>query len=293
MTKIFLLITATFIWGLGFVGTRWTLTDFSPIWSNSLRFLFAGSISLILLYKNYNILKERGVIFSSILLGAGLQLQTIGIAHTTLAKSGFLTVFYAIFTPILTAILLKTKLRLAYWGLVLMAFVGIAMLCELEVTNINLGDIYILCSALLFSLHILAVDRYGQNRNAFHFNFAQCVYIGVFCTLFALLYEGSVSLAPLYSTNALKIDSSLSGFFVLSIFSSLIAFSLQVYAQQGIPPHIVSLIFLAESIFASIFGYIFFNEILTPLAMSGCFLVLLSVALVPVLTNYKKDAKKS
>ena len=114
--------------------------------------------------------------------------------------------------------------------------------------------------------------------------------MGIFCTVYALLYEGPVSLAPLYSEAAFQMESALTGFIILSVFSSIVAFSLQVYAQQGIAPHIVSLIFLMESIFAAIFGYMFFNESLTPLALAGCALVILSVALIPVMTNYQKRA---
>ena len=288
MKRMNLLILATFIWGLGFVGSRWTFIDYSPIWSNSLRYVFAGGISLVLLYKSFSILKDKGTVICAIALGIALQLQTIGIANTTLAKSGFLTVFYAIFTPILSLIILKTKFRKTYWLLVGVALLGIAMLCELKLDNFNMGDAFVLASAFVFSLHILAVDKFGQDKSAFHFNLAQCVYIGVFCTAFALLYEGPVSLDPLYSEKAFQLESALTGFIILSIFSSIIAFSLQVYAQQGIAPHVVSLIFLMESIFAAIFGYVFFSETLSLLAMAGCALVMLSVALIPLMTNYKK-----
>ena len=288
MQRISLLLTATFIWGLGFVATRWTLIDYSPVWSNSLRFVFAGGISFFLLLRHFQALKDKGAVICALLLGISLQIQTIGIANTTLAKSGFLTVFYAIFTPILALIFLKSRFRPSYWGLVGMAILGIAMLCEFKIENFNQGDGFILTSAVFFSLHILAVDKYGQNKNAFHFNLSQCVFIGIFCTTFALIYEGPVSLAPLYSSQALQLHSALSGFIILSVFSSIIAFSLQVYAQKGIAPHIVSLIFLMESIFATLFGYLFFNEVLSPLAISGCALVLMSVALIHVCTNYKK-----
>jgi drug/metabolite transporter (DMT)-like permease len=46
-----------------------------------------------------------------------------------------------------------------------------------------------------------------------------------------------------------------------------------------------------ESIFATVFGYLFFNETLSPLALMGCFLVVLSVALIPLMTNYEKKEK--
>lgn len=91
--RILLLLVATFIWGLGFVGTRWTFADYSPVWSNSLRFLIAGGLSLPFLLFYLKSLKDKGVIICAALLAISLQLQTFGIAETTLAKSGFLTVF--------------------------------------------------------------------------------------------------------------------------------------------------------------------------------------------------------
>lgn len=290
MFRIFLLILAAFIWGLGFVGTRWTFIDYSAVWSNSLRFLFAGGIALpFLLWKSPSLFKSKGIIICAALLGVGLQLQTIGIEHTTLAKSGFLTVFYAIFTPIIMLVLFKQSFRNMYWLLVSVALLGIAMICDLSFSNFNKGDLFILMSAVLFAMHIVAVDKYAQKENAILFNLGQCFYMGVFCVAFGLLYDGPVSLAPLLKIDAVSQPSSLWGFVVLSIFSSIIAFSLQVYAQQGIAPHIVSLVFLLESIFATFFGYLFFQEKLSLLALCGCVLVLASVALIPSCTDYKKE----
>ncbi len=288
MLKLSLLLIATFIWGLGFVGTRWTMVDYSPIWSNSLRFLFAGILSIPFLLWKRNIKEIKGPIICSILLVIGLQLQTFGIGLTTLAKSGFLTVFYAIFTPILSYIIYKNKFRKSYWALLSVALLGIMLLCEFKLDNFNLGDFYTVISAFVFALHILAVDKYAKKHPPVEFNFLQCFYMGIFATIFGLAYEGVPDFTPLLNTEALFTTSALMGFIVLSIFSSLLAFSLQVVAQQGIPPHIVSLTFLMESIFAAIFGYLFFKESLTAMAMAGCVLVIGSVALIPKLTRYQK-----
>jgi len=288
MFKMILLLTATFIWGLGFVGTRWTLIDYSPIWSNSLRFVFAGVLCLPFLIRSPELLKNKGTLICSVLLAVALQLQTIGIAHTSLAKSGFLTVFYALFTPLLVMIFYGKKFKRSYWLLLSLALFGIALLCELEWSQFNAGDLSTLASAFFFALHILAIDHYGKNKHPVYFNFSQCFYIGVFCLIFALLFEGPTSLAPLIAVQDFTSPSSLYGFVILSIFSSLIAFSLQISAQQSIPPHIVSLLFLTESIFAAFFGYLFFNEHLSLISLIGCLLVLISVALIPILTRFKR-----
>lgn len=289
--RISLLILATAIWGLGFVGTRWTLIDYDPIWSNSLRFVFAGILSIpYLLYKRPKINLKAGFYCGLVLLIA-LQLQTIGIGLTTLAKSGFLTTFYAIFTPALALIYTKVKYGYKYWVLVLVALFGISLLCDFQLDNFNLGDMYVLASALFFSIHILCIDYFTKDESPLAFNFLQCVMVGVMGFGFAFIYKGAPDLTPLMDYNNLFIPSALSGFIILSVFSSMIAFSIQVYTQQEIAPHIVSLIFLMESVFSAFFGYLFFQERLTTMAFTGCIVVLLAVGLIPLATRPKKQVE--
>lgn len=283
--RLVLLIIATLIWGLGFVGTRWTLEAYSPLWSNSLRYIFAGLLCLPYIALKGKIKDKKGPLICSALLFLALQLQTMGIAQTTLAKSGFLTVFYSIFTPILTLFFYAQRFRWGYWMLLAIAMFGIFLLCEFEFSNFNVGDWLTLISAFFFSLHIIAVDKFAKDLPAIEFNFLQCFYMGILGLIVGLAFEGPISFTPLFHLEA---PSPLLGFLILSVFSSIIAFSFQVYAQQGTPPHIVSLAFLMESIFAAIFGYFFFHEKLTTIAMIGCALVLISVALIPKMTKYEK-----
>ncbi|MDD0851892.1 DMT family transporter [Halobacteriovorax sp. GB3] len=288
-----LLIIATLIWGMGFVGTRWTLVDYSPLWSNSLRYVFAALFSLPFLMMRRTIKDKIGPIICSVLLLTALQLQTYGIEMTTLAKSGFLTVFYSIFTPILTYFFFKQRFKKGYWFLLAGSLFGIMLLCEFKIDNINMGDIITIISAFFFALHILAVDKYAAHLPAVEFNLLQCFYMGVLGLIFGLMFEGPPNLKPLLDFDSLVTlsPSPLLGFIILSIFSSIIAFSFQVFAQQGTPPHIVSLAFLLESIFAALFGYLFFAETLSIQALIGCSLVLICVALIPKMTNFEKDAQ--
>ena len=282
MKSILLLVLATAIWGLGFAGTRWTLTDYSPIWSNSLRFIFAGVISFIILcFSKYKFkeINHKSALLCSFLLFAGLATQTIGIAHTSLAKSGFLTTLYAIFTPLILT-LRGYKLENRYWFSLFIAMIGISLICELNIDNFNLGDVFITISALFFSGHILAIDKLAKSQPAINFNLWQCVYIGIIGFVFGAVYEGIPPLYPAINIENGFLFSPFFGFIVLAVFSSIIAFSIQVIVQEKVAPHIVSVIFLMESVFASIFGYIFFKETLSLMALTGCIFILLSVYLI-------------
>jgi len=288
--RILLLGLATIFWGLGFVGSRWTFLSYDPHWSHGLRYLFAGTLAFFLLYFRKGLKFNKVTFFCGVLLWIGLQLQTIGIELTTLAKSGFLTTFYAIFTPILGMLLRGDRYQKAYWALVLLALTGVAFLCGLEVSGLNLGDFYIILSSVFFSLHIFAVDKYGHYYDSLNFNFQQCVVMGIIGGIWAFSFSGVPDLSPLISVDALTLPSALWGFFILSILSSLVAFSIQIYAQKGIPAHIVSLIFLLESVFSALFGYFFFQETLNQTEVFGAFLIILAVALIPKFTIAEKES---
>ncbi len=274
---------------MGFVGTRWTLVDYTPLWSHGMRFMLAGGVGLICLaFFKPNKKLYLDSFYCSLALSLGLVLQTIGISMTSLAKSGFLTTLYALFTPLLCYIFLKSHFRKTYWLLLVLAFFGISLLFEFELEKLNKGDLFVIASALGFSLHILAVDKWGSGHDAFEFNFAQSVGVAVVCIPLAYMIDGPAKLSPLLEWRQAFSGSTLSGLLILSIFSSLIAFSLQVKAQKTLPPHTASLLFLLESVFAALFGYLFFQEKLTLMELSGCLVVMLCVALVPKFASIQK-----
>ena len=126
MKGFILLLICTMIWGFGFVGTKWTLVDYSATWSNALRFLFAGGIAFFILLAKRVSFWNFGAFVCSIFLFASLQFQTMGLELTTMAKCGFFTTFYALFTPLITLIFFKQKISLKFFYLLAVAIVGIA-----------------------------------------------------------------------------------------------------------------------------------------------------------------------
>ncbi len=285
--KILLLVLATAIWGAGFMGTRWTMDVYSPVWSHSLRFIFAGLFIFPFILFNLSKVNWRKAFILSVLLFIGLMLQTYGIKYTTLAKSGFITTFYALFTPVILGLYFKKKFTKGYWALVAVALVGMALLCELHWTGFNIGDAYTLLSALFFSLHIIAVDVYAKDEPPILINSVQCFIMGIIGLVYGLIAEGIPDLAYIIPGNIQFNELVFYGFIILSLFSSLIAFSIQMIAQKDIPPHVVSLVFLMESIFASILGYYAFGETLSTKALIGAFLILSSVASLKPLMDRK------
>ncbi len=284
LINISLLISAALIWGAGFIATKWTLNDYGPYWSNSLRFIIAGLFILPYLFykiKKVNFHYFLGPLSCACILYISMQTQTIGLKYTTAAKSGFITTLYAFFIPILLMLFKGIKYQLSFWGLLAMSLLGIAMLCQFELSSFNIGDLWTCICALFFALHILITAKITNNYHPIVLNGLQCVFVGLLSIIPALYFEGVPSFTPLFQFDEIFKSSTISGFIIVSIFSSNIAFSVQAYAQKTIPPHIVGLIFLLESLFATIFGFLLLNEQLTSMTILGGTLILISLGLIP------------
>ncbi len=282
--NIFFLLISTAIWGFGFIAARWTFQSFDPLWSTALRFILAGMLSLpFLFYKKSFWRKEKilkKAMISSIFLFGTLLFQTIGLKSTTVAKSGFITTLYALFIPLTMMALTGKKYRKTFWGLILLALFGMALLCNLEVKDLNRGDLITLLCAICGSFHIIYIGKVASEISSpIEFNFLQNFFVGIFSFLVAMIFKGPISLSPLSNFNS----EAVHGLLFLGIVSSMIAFSIQVIAQKKIPEHIAGLVFLMESPFAALFGFLLFKEVLNPLNLLGAALIMLSVFLVPIL----------
>jgi drug/metabolite transporter (DMT)-like permease len=206
--------------------------------------------------------------------------QTIGLSMTTVAKSGFITTLYALFIPIMTMIFFKKLYKKLFWLLIVMATFGMALMCNLEMKDMNFGDFLTLICSLFAAIHIIYIGRVAnQIESAVEFNFLQNFFVALLSIPIALIFKGPVKVEVLFAENQFP----LLGLLYLGIISSMISFTVQIVAQKKIPDHIAGLVFLTESPFAAFFGFIIFGELLNMMNLFGAGLIILSVLLIPVL----------
>jgi len=67
-----------------------------------------------------------------------------------------------------------------------------------------------------------------------------------------------------------------------AVFSIALGFTLQVIAQKHALPNDAALILSLEAVFAALFGWLFLHEMLFPVQLVGCALILIAVVLVQV-----------
>ena len=88
---------------------------------------------------------RRGLLLG-LLYGIAQLLQTFGLAETAASVSGFLTGLYVVLTPLLSALLLRTRIPPAVWAASVLATAGLGGL-SLQGFAIGYGELLTVASA--------------------------------------------------------------------------------------------------------------------------------------------------
>lgn len=274
------LIVAASLWGFAFVATVWVLGPLDAPAIIFYRFLIStlvGLIPVFILRKSWGI--NRALIWSELKLSfwpgvwlfATLILQTFGLLTTTASKSAFITVLYVVLVPIITAIQGTDRFLVKHFVCVVLALIGLGLFQELKMDSWSFGDSLTLIAAVAASFHILTIGTAApRSRNKYLLNLGQ----GFFTTIFALFFFPLGSRADLTQLDF----QGWFGLLILSIGAGLIAFFLQVKAQEKIPPNLASLLFLLESPFSALFAFWLLNERFSGHQLAGGALILVACA---------------
>lgn len=279
-------ILAAFLWGAGFIGSRYGLESLGPLWVSFGRFFIGFLVCLPVLAfgkkESWSKDKILGVTLCSIFLGGVMFLQIAGLQYTSVAKSGFITILYAIITPAFAGFFLRQKLGSYYWAMALIAFGGVCLLLDFDLNNFNGGDALTLGCAFCSALHILSVGRFAPRfESAAVFNVWQMFGVCALALPLALVFEGSK--APLIFLSELSFsDNALLGLLFMGAFSTGMGFFLQLWSQKHIRPHVASLIFLLESPMGAFLGWAMLSENIGIKEIIGCAITLFAVGAIPM-----------
>lgn len=269
-----ILILCAFIWGMAF-SAQSTATDYmGPFTFVCVRF----TITSIVLFTSCFLFRKRikaveqppakhyiilGAVIGLILFGA-CALQQIGIAYTTAAKSGFITALYIVLIPIIGIFMGKRIGKLVWLG-VLVALIGMCLLCLKNDLTINFGDLLTLLCAFVFSFHIIVIDKYAGSYNSVLLSAVQFG-VGAIAALPVMLLTETPNLSSIIACWPSLIYAA--------VFSGAIAYTLQIIGQKYTEPTLASLLLCLEAVFAAIGGWILLGEGLTPRELVGCLLML-------------------
>ncbi|MGN0505902.1 MAG: DMT family transporter [Lachnospiraceae bacterium] len=287
-----MLFLAALIWGFAFVAQSAGMDHVGPFTFNFFRTLLGG---LVLLPAALSVSagekgrekqtgKERktlliGGICCGLLLCIATNLQQIGIMSTTAGKAGFLTAAYIVFVPVF-GMFLKKKCGWNVWVSVVIALVGMYLLCIKESFSIAIGDIYILICAVIFAVHIMVVDYFAPKVDGVALSCIQFFVCSVFSGILMLAFE-KVSLTGLLGA-AVPI-------LYAGILSCGVAYTFQILGQKNYNPSIAALILSLESAFSVLGGFLILHEELSRKELAGCALMFAAIVLTQLPVGQKKE----
>jgi len=274
--SIILLLTAM-IWGFAFVAQSEGMDKIGPFAFQAARMLLAGLVLLPVSLVSYNVRKKKDeserfldkkTLFAGMICGvflfAAAALQQIGILYTSVGHAGFLTALYILIVPLL-GLFAGKKVGGRLWFCIALALVGLYLLCMTgEGFSMSVGDILVTLCALVFSFHILAVDKFAKGLD------------GVRISMIQMLTAGLISLACTFIFEEPSVSAILSSWLPIGyagVLSCGVAYTMQIIGQKYASPTVASIIMSLESVFAILGGAIILSQIPSAYEAVGCLLM--------------------
>ncbi len=223
---------------------------------------------------------RRNAVVLGLLYGIAQILQTAGLAHTPASVSGFITGLYVVCTPLLAAMILRTRITAMTWGAVVLATAGLGVL-TLNGFSIGYGEAITLMAAILYALHIVGLGAWTNTRDAIGMTIVQLLVITVVCFV-ATVPNGIVLPATVRDWVSVV---------YMAVFAGALALAGQTWAQAHLAPTRSAIIMSMEPVFAAFFAVLLGGELLTGRMVVGGLMVLTAMLVVELSPRRKIEAE--
>ncbi len=295
-----ILLLAAIIWGTSFIAQSKGVEEISPMTFIGVRSLL-GSVSLLPIIFFLDSRKKRsgadyqkadktlwvGGTICGLLLFAATVLQTVGLVYTSPGKGGFITALYMIIIPIF-GLFTGKRPRPVILISVLVATVGMYLMCINEAFSINIGDVWIFICAFFFAGHILVIDHISPKVDGVKLSCIQFFVCGVISMLGALVVD-KPAIGPILDV---WVSITYSG-----VMSCGVAYTLQIVGQKYTDPTSASILMSLESVFATLstvalvsLGFPLTGGAMSPREIFGCILMFVAITLVQLPSKEERNA---
>jgi len=281
-TAALLGMTAT--WGSTFFLIHDLLDRMPTLDFLAVRFALAGVLMLVVAPRAVARLSRssrRSALVLGLLYGVAQILQTAGLAHTPASVSGFITGMYVVATPLLAAVLLRTRIAGLTWGAVALAVVGLGVL-TLDGLSVGYGEAITLVAAVLYALHIVGLGAWSNAREALGMSIVQILVIAAVC-LVATAPDGRLVL-PATTGDWLSVV-------YMAVFPGALALLGQTWAQAHLAPTRAAIIMSMEPVFAAFFAVLLGGESAGWRMLVGGSLVLAAMLVVELAPRRRIEAE--
>jgi drug/metabolite transporter (DMT)-like permease len=290
-----ILISAGFIWGIGFVVNK-TILDAG--WTESellfVRF-FTATIAIFIIYFKRIIRTDKATILWGLFLGIFLYLgfffQTWGLANTTPSNNALLTAAYIILMPVIVWIFERKTIHRKTILAGFITLLGISFITvdfeELSI-DANMGDMLTLIGALFYSIHIYFLGKKTKQVDLFVLMSFQLLMFSIIAFVVMITRDGTppIDFSSMESTKYLILAV------VIGFFASFLAFLFQSIGQKYTNEAEAAILISTESLFGPILAIVFYGDPFGIYIAIGIILVFGGIVLSELDIKYTKKSKK-
>lgn len=233
---------------------------------------FSGYLMIIyclLRKKKFNKEVIIGGVLVGLSTGAGLIFQQFGLLTSSVSNVSFISALYILFVPIFRLVE-KKKPKNKFWLAVLVACIGLYLLCMNGSFTIAIGDVFTLIAAALFGLQIICIDKYAPHVDTTVLCGIEQAVTSTIC-LIIMLFTEDVSIASLKE----MVLPTIYLMFIAGFAASLI----QNRYQSYIDPTVASLLMSLEAVFGALGGVLILGDVLSVREIIGCGLLFFAITI--------------
>ncbi|MEV7887808.1 DMT family transporter [Streptomyces sp. NPDC002817] len=278
LTDLPVLLVAV-VWGASYLAAKDITTARTVIAVLVLRFAIVLPALVAVGWRSLRALSVaqwRGAGLLGLILSVIFLLETYGVVHTSATNAGLIISLTMIFTPLAEAAVTRIRPSRAFLGAAALSVLGVVLLTQGGgFTSPSLGDLLMLLAALARTVHVLAMSRVKSVQGADALSLTT-VQLGAAVAVFVLLATGAE--ATPWQTAVDFGPREWAGLLFLSVFCTLFAFFVQMWAVRRTSPSRVSLLLGTEPLWAALAGIALGGERLGALGLAGGALVLVGTA---------------
>ncbi len=266
------LLTVAMAWGLSFVIMKDAISRQSVNNFLFTRFTLAVIVMLAIRPQVIKLMNRDLLLRAStagLFLGSGYIFQTLGLARTGAAVTGFVTGLYIVLTPLFASIILRQRVNRFTWGCIFIATLGLALL-SIHGWSVGIGELLTFVSAILFALHIIALSKWSSGRDTYAMTVVQLAVCALLAGITSI--PGGYSPPPDLGVWAVVAFTA--------VFATAIAFIIQTWSQAHMSATKVAVILTMEVVFAALFAVLFGGESLTVKVSIGGTMVVTAMYLI-------------
>jgi drug/metabolite transporter (DMT)-like permease len=276
LTDLPVLLVAV-VWGASYLAAKDITTAHTVTAALVLRF---GLVVPVLVAAGWRGLRAltaaqwRGAGLLGLVLSGIFLLETYGVVHTSATNAGLIISLTMIFTPLAEAAVTRARPPRAFLAAAALSVAGVVLLTQGGgFTAPSAGDLLMLLAALARTAHVLFMARVKAVQDADSLSLTT-VQLGGAVAVFAVLAAAPGTGDAPWTVAAGFGVREWSGLLFLSVFCTLFAFFVQMWAVRRTSPSRVSLLLGTEPLWAAAAGIALGGERLGALGLLGGILVL-------------------